>query len=244
MTGAKTRGAAHEASIVVIVVIVVIGSWVHLSMYRRPPMGSNLNTYPLNVALLMFVVSVGIAGCGASRAARGGGAENSAPVDASAEAEEMAPPPATAEQIRGVWVPGLVVELRTDGKAGGEQIRVVDADEHGVEVEFATIDADGGLVGEIQRRGFQWQELASHGLFPASLTVRERSMRDTPLGTLEGWTYRVSSATGEGETELFFADSMPGMPVLTRVRQPGGEVVETAQVYRCVEQAAWSCARE
>ncbi len=146
----------------------------------------------------------------------------------------MAPAPATAEQIRGAWVVGLIVELRTQGPEGAqvERIRVVAADERGVEMEFSAGEAEG--VAAPQRRSFTWEELAAHGLFPAQRTARERGRRETPLGPLEGWTYAISDDAGEVVTELFFADAMPGMPVLRRTREGDGGVVETAQVLRCV----------
>ncbi len=44
----------------------------------------------------------------------------------------------------------------------------------------------------------------------------------------------ISGGSGETVTHLFFADAMPGMPVLSRTQESDGRVVETAQVLRCV----------
>jgi hypothetical protein len=57
-----------------------------------------------------------------------------------------------------------------------------------------------------------WEELRLHARFPASRATRERHERETSLGRLEGWLYKVRSE--EGVTEFFFADDLPGPPVI------------------------------
>ena len=57
-----------------------------------------------------------------------------------------------------------------------------------------------------------WEELRLHARFPAARASRQRAERDTPLGTFAGWLYRVQGE--EGITELFFADDLPGPPVI------------------------------
>jgi hypothetical protein len=57
-----------------------------------------------------------------------------------------------------------------------------------------------------------WEELRLHARFPAATASRERAERDTSLGTLAGWLYRVQGE--DGVTEFFFADDLPGPPVI------------------------------
>ena len=75
------------------------------------------------------------------------------------------------------------------------------------------VDAQGASTGPAEEYKATWKELLGHASFPAATARRERAKRETPLGTLEGWLYVVPQADGT-TSEFFFADAMPGPPVL------------------------------
>ena len=150
------------------------------------------------------------------------------------EVDGMLPTPFTAEQIRAEWVVGFRLTLRRWVPAGErlERWRVVAADADGVEIENATVDADGNVVGEPVTRRSSWTELRDHASFPAVEATRSRATRSTALGKLEGWLYAVAGPEAGMTSELFFADSLPGAPVEMTAWQDGQKVFELEQVDR------------
>jgi hypothetical protein len=153
----------------------------------------------------------------------------------SADAEpDRLPTPFTAEQIRDAMPPGLELELRraADGSELVERWRVVAADAEGVDIEFTALDASGNAAGppRVSRSG--WTELRDHASFPAAHATREETVRDTPLGKLDGWLYTVKDPEGGTVTRYFFARSLPGAPVEMTVTRGETVVVEMAQLSR------------
>ncbi len=148
--------------------------------------------------------------------------------------DEMLPTPFTAEQIRAEWVEGFRLTMRRWEPAGEklERWRVVAADAEGVEIENATVDADGAVVGEPVTRRSSWTELRDHASFPAAVATRSRATRSTSLGELEGWLYAVAGPEAGMTSELFFADSLPGAPVQMTAWQDGRKVFELEQLDR------------
>jgi hypothetical protein len=147
---------------------------------------------------------------------------------------EMLPTPFTAGQIRSEWVTGFRLTMRRWTPTGEtlERWRVVAADAEGVEIENATIDADGNVVGEAVIRRSAWTELRDHASFSATSATRSRATRATPLGELEGWLYAVAGPEAGMTSEYFFADSLPGAPVQMTVWQSGQKVLELEQLDR------------
>ncbi len=178
------------------------------------------------LAILVFAAL--LSGCDTAR-----GPDAPAAAGRPAPQVEMLPTPFTAEQIRDEWAPGLtlVMHTRTPGGETWERWTVVAADADGADIEFAQIDAEGKAAGEPRTGRSSWLELRSHANYPTSATTREEVTRDTALGELDGWLYKVRDGAG-GETEVFFANSLPGAPLEMRVTKDGGMVMELAQVER------------
>ncbi|ANM31220.1 hypothetical protein ABI59_19040 [Acidobacteria bacterium Mor1] len=123
--------------------------------------------------------------------------------------ESMWPTPFTAEQIRDAWTEGFWLETRTTTQAGPTVSRT----------EVTGWSAERGELRATQPGGepvamtVAWSDLRDHAVFARSNTTRSRDTRDTPLGRFEGWVFRIDG--GEDKwTELFFADALPGPPVV------------------------------
>ncbi len=183
-------------------------------------------------ALLIAVAVCTIAACGTD--------PSPVEVNAPAPAPSAEPAPAilehpfTAEQIRDEWIPGLTLVMKTDSPEGGalERWTVVAAAAEGVEIRFQQIDAGGNPAGEPRVTRSGWAELRDHAKFPADRATREEVTRDTALGELEGWLYRVTDEAAGTVTEFFFATSLAGAPVEMRVTRDGQPVMALAQIER------------
>jgi len=125
------------------------------------------------------------------------------------------PTPFTAEQIRDEMPVGLRLTIRrvTPGGEELERWEVVAADTDGVEIEFTPTDPDGNSIGEARRTRSSWVELRDHASFSAASATREALRRDTALGELDGWLYRVRNPADGTTSEFFFARELPGAPV-------------------------------
>ena len=150
------------------------------------------------------------------------------------ESSEILPQPFTAEQIRDEWVPEFQLKmLRRSGESEElERWTVVEADDLGAKIEFASIDEEGQIVGEARTERTLWTDLRDHASFPASQSNREQVTRDTDLGTLEGWLYTVDDPDAGTVTEFFFASDLPGAPVEMRIRADEVVVMELRQIAR------------
>ncbi len=163
-----------------------------------------------------------------------------APAPAAAEAPraqaepELLPTPFSAEQIRDEWILGLTLVMHTRSPEGESRDRwqVVAADDEGAEIELTPIDAEGAATGEAKVERSAWTELRDHASYPATVASREQTTRDTALGQLDGWLYTVRDEATGAETEVFFAESLPGAPVEMRMSKDGAVVLEMTQVER------------
>jgi hypothetical protein len=155
-------------------------------------------------------------------------------VEAPGDAADMLETPFTAEQIRDEWTEGFTVTIVRS--AGGETRRerwtVVAADGDGADIEFAAVDDDDTRLGEPVTARSTWVELRDHALFPVADATREWTTRDTALGRLEGWLYRVAEEDPGTINELFFAASLPGAPVQMTTYESGNPVSSLEQVER------------
>ncbi len=148
---------------------------------------------------------------------------------------ELLEHPFTAEEIRDEWIEGFTLEVQMSSPAGDELQRwtVVGADAEGADIEYATLDPVGNVVGAPRVRRAGWAELRDHASFPTSRATRQEVTRSTPLGDLEGWLYTVQGEEDPGEvTELFFARSLPGAPVEMTVRKDGEVISGMSQIGR------------
>jgi hypothetical protein len=142
--------------------------------------------------------------------------------------------PFTAEEIRAAWVEGLQLSLNRTGPDGPELQRwtVVGADAEGVDIAYQSLDPSGAAGGQPVVQRSSWSELRDHASYPADRASRQRTRRETPLGTLEGWLYTVRDQETGTVTELFFADELPGAPVEMITREDGEVVSKLQQVAR------------
>lgn len=102
----------------------------------------------------------------------------------------------------------------------------------GADIEYAAIRADGAVLGEPVIARSTWVELRGHASFPAAIATREWTVRETALGTFEGWLYRVEEDGTREVNELFFASALPGAPVHITTFDDGDEVFELEQLER------------
>ncbi len=146
----------------------------------------------------------------------------------------LLPVPFTAEEIRDEWIEGLTLVLRTRTPGGEtwERWTVVAADADGADIEFSPVDAEGNAAGEARVERSSWTELRDHASYPVDVASREQVSRDTALGQLAGWLYRVRDEATGSETELFFASQLPGAPVEMRMSKDGTVAMELTQVER------------
>lgn len=142
--------------------------------------------------------------------------------------------PFTAEQIRDEWVPGLRLLMRRSSPESHvmERWTVVAADDEGVDIEYATLDDNGNIVGEPTVQRSTWVELRDHASFPAAYSTREWVARTTQLGDYEGWLYRVQDQDTGTVTEFFFVPELPGAPVQMSTVKGDTTLFELEQVAR------------
>jgi hypothetical protein len=192
-------------------------------------------------SLLVAVTAFAAVACGgqpdeANRPATVDADEKTSPafLEAQGEAAEMLETPFTAEQIRDEWIEGLTVTIRrgSAGETRRERWTVVAADAEGVDIEFTAVGEDGTVLGEPVTARSNWDELRDHARFPAASATREWTTRDTALGRLEGWLYRVTEEAPDTYSELFFAASLPGAPAQMTTYEGGEPVSSLEQVER------------
>jgi hypothetical protein len=148
--------------------------------------------------------------------------------------EKLLPRPFTAEQIRDEWIPGFQLKMlrRLSEAQDLEQWTVVTADEEGAEIEYASLDAEGNVVGDPRVERTTWTALRDHASFPVDQASREEVTRTTELGELTGWLYTVKDLEAGTVTEFFFAKDLPGAPVDFRMKAADLVVMELRQVER------------
>jgi len=176
---------------------------------------------------LMLIGALVLGGCG-------GTASPPAETSGDASSPELLPTPYTAEQIRDEWVPGLSLRVRSVLPRAEvyERWTVLSADEAGAEIEYVDLDDQGQTSGEPRTEWTSWTELRDHGSFEAGNAERERVSRETPLGSREGWLYRVHDEDEGTTTELFFADDFPGAPLYMATRRGDELLIEFEQLSR------------
>lgn len=150
------------------------------------------------------------------------------------EQPELLPTPFDADQIRDEWVEGLALVMHTQDPTGEswERWRVVAADAEGADIEFTAVDAEGNALGEPRVERASWADLRDHAKYPAAIATREQVTRDTALGQLEGWLYTVRDGATGSETEMFFANKLPGAPLEMRMMKDDVVAMEMVQVER------------
>ena len=130
-------------------------------------------------------------------------------------AQETLPTSYSAEEIREAFRVGL--EMKTHNwTPDGEEVsvsRVESWSPEGVRINTHFVHSSGEILGEEQSFESTWEELRDHALFYSSTATRERATQATAIGELEGWRYEVAGE-GDQRMEFFFADSLPGPPIV------------------------------
>lgn len=149
-------------------------------------------------------------------------------------AAETLEPPFTAEQIRDEWTPGLTLVLHFlfEQRQEWQRWTVVEADADGAVIQYQPLDEQGRPAGPPERAPSLWRELRDHALFPAAEARRERTRRETALGTFDGWLYTVEDPRVETLTVYFFADELPGAPLWMEARSGERRLLTLNQIAR------------
>lgn len=143
--------------------------------------------------------------------------------------DEMAPPPFTAEQIRGATAEGRTYRFRLE--AAGEpamlsEMRFVDVTAEGATMIHAAFTEEGAALGEPKAAPVTWEDLVAHARWPQAATEITEEEIDTPAGRFHCRLYTVREEE-EGVTAVtraWFAMTLPGAPVRHEVTV-GGQVV-------------------
>jgi hypothetical protein len=144
---------------------------------------------------------------------------------------DHAPTPFTAAEIRAGCPQGRTIELLVDvaGQPSHRRTnRFVECDEEGAVVERTRFGLDGSPLGPPELGRSSWLEMQGHASTPATRTSIEPAVLTSPMGALECLRYTVVDA--EQVETLWFARSMPGMPVRTESRRDGELVATVAMV--------------
>lgn len=142
-----------------------------------------------------------------------------------APAVEKAPAPFTADQLRTGCPVGrrIVYKIEEEGKPVVRRtMEFIGNDANGAEIKGTTTDASGKEI-ESGASKATWTELRSHGEFDKNrLEIKHRTV-SVPFGTLETTVYKVDAADGT-VTTYYFADTLPGPPVLIYVDKDGKRI--------------------
>ena len=127
---------------------------------------------------------------------------------------ESWPTPYTAEEIRDEWVEGFWLDTRVESAEGVvvNRIEVLEWSIEGAVLRERPIDTTDEDLEGLASMAVTWDQLRSHAVFDKDSTTRKREIRSTPLGTLEGWLFTRTDSNGRAE--FFFADGLPGPPVV------------------------------
>jgi len=142
--------------------------------------------------------------------------------DASVPPPARLPTPYTAEQIRDAWQPGFQLEMRSSeaGVATVQRLTVVSATPETVTIRSESLGENGEAREPARESSAKWAELRDHASFEATKATRERAECHSRLGSLPGWRYATTTASGDALT-LCFADATPGPPVEYEKRREG-----------------------
>jgi len=132
------------------------------------------------------------------------------------------PTPFSAAQIRDGCPAGRFIVLREEEPGAAttyRQIRFIQTDADGATQAFTPTDADGMPIGPSVERRSTWLELQGHASQPADRTTCEETTVDMAWGTEPCWRYVVTGP--DGETRFWFAQRLPGMPVVVESWEHG-----------------------
>lgn len=140
---------------------------------------------------------------------------------------DLAPAPFDADQIRRGCPPGRVVVTRVpvpDGEDTWWRTTFVECDETTATIESQQMTREMEAIGEPTLAVSTWHDLVGHAAFPAAETIVSAETLVTPVGRLDCLVYRVGG-DADGAQILWFARSLPGLPVRTASIAGGREVI-------------------
>ena len=130
--------------------------------------------------------------------------------------------PFSADQIRDGCPVGRLISVRHEEPGAAPtylQIRFIQADVDGATHALTPTDADGLPIGPSVEGRSTWLELQGHASQPADRTTCEETTIDLAWGAEPCWKYVVTEP--DGETRFWFAQRLPGMPVVVESWEHG-----------------------
>jgi hypothetical protein len=140
------------------------------------------------------------------------------------------PTPFSADQIRDACQVGRLIRIRME--VPGEpptyrEVRYRAADPHHATQAFTPTDADGQPIGASVVRESTWLDLQGHASQPADHTTLAEETIELSWGSEPCWRY--DRTDGAEETRFWFAQRLPGMPVVVET-WAGGRLVQRSEV--------------
>lgn len=145
-------------------------------------------------------------------------------------ADDMAPTPFTADEIRTGCPSGRTVRWRAEDAGEPPYLRIsrfLDSDDDGTTLERSRVSLDGAPLGEAVAARQTWSELQGNASFPAAITEVTAETLATELGELDCVRYTVSD--DDSVNSFWFDRHRPGPPVRYEI-VAGGQVVSAAVV--------------
>lgn len=142
-------------------------------------------------------------------------------------AQEFAPRPYTARQIRAAYPTGTVLTYLHWSPTTVKRTRsqVLNCGAERVEFEDYTLDESGKPGGQPTRWSASWLELRNHATFPGSTTTIRDERVKVGAGTFDCWHYIVK--TDQGERHFYFAKEKAGAPIRFETWKEGVVVSKT-----------------
>lgn len=131
------------------------------------------------------------------------------------------PTPFTADEIRVATPEGHTVDLTIEenGVVRRRRTFFTDCDADGARIHTVALDDHGHETGDTIAARTTWADLQAHASFPADATVRTDDTVTIALGTFECRRYEVRR--GDDTMTYYFANELPGMPVLFSMSREG-----------------------
>lgn len=131
-------------------------------------------------------------------------------------------PPFSAAQVRDATPPGRRYRFKVTPAGQPTQFQVIEFIEvnaQNAKMRQRALDAAGQPTGDEVITLVSWEELESHGRFPAAQTRIAPERIKTPAGEFDCWRYTV---TRDDEiVRSWFAHDLPGAPVKQEVSKRG-----------------------
>ena len=148
------------------------------------------------------------------------------PSSSTAAADDAAPYPFTASEIRAGCPLGRVIDYRMESvgaSATSERWAFAPIGEDSVTITTTPLDARGNPTGVPETQTSKWTELHEHAHFPRAATKVSEESLTVPAGTFAVLRYVV---TKEDDVKtVWFAKNLPGPPVKVEATHSGKTVI-------------------